>query len=143
MEVQKSKYQKNFKHLTDPKAVYEVFTAIIQAEHETDQDKEHFWVIGLTTRNTIKYIELVSLGTLGASLVHPREVFRMAVMNAAASLILVHNHPSGDPAPSDEDLRITKRLIDAGKIIGIEILDHVVVGHGTDGYKSFKEGGLI
>jgi DNA repair protein RadC len=123
MVVPKSKYQGNSKQITTPQAAYELFTAIIKAEHKTDRDKEHFWAIGLNTRNNIKYIELVSLGTL--------------------SLILVHNHPSGDPEPSEEDLRITRRLIDAGKIIGIQVLDHVIIGQGADGYKSFKEGGLL
>jgi DNA repair protein RadC len=143
MVVPKSKYQGNSKQITTPQAAYELFTAIIKAEHKTDRDKEHFWAIGLNTRNNIKYIELVSLGTLSASLVHCREVFRMAIISAVSSLILVHNHPSGDPEPSEEDLRITSRLIDAGKIIGIQVLDHVIIGQGADGYKSFKEGGLL
>ena len=143
MVIAKSKYEKKSKQITDPGAVYEVFTAIIKAEHETDRDKEHFWVIGLNTRNSIKYIELVSLGTLGASLVHCREVYRSAIVNAVSNLILVHNHPSGYPQPSDEDLSITRRLTDAGTIIGIQILDHVVIGNAEGGYTSFKEAGLI
>lgn len=84
---------------------------------------------------------MVSLGTLGASIVHPREVFRLAIMQAVASVIMVHNHPSGNPEPSEEDRRITRRLLDAGKIIGIELLDHIVIG--PKAYKSFREEGLL
>ena len=143
MVIAKSTYEKKSKHITNPKAVNEVFTAILRSEHETDRDKEHFWVIGLTTRNSIKYIEVVRLGTLNASLVYCREVYRLAIAKAVSNLILVHNHPSGYCAPSDEDLNITRRLIDAGKIIGIQILDHVIIGDAEGGYTSFKEAGLL
>jgi DNA repair protein RadC len=102
--------------------------ALLAAEHETDRDKEHFWAIGLTTKNLVKYIELVSLGTLSTAIIHPRETYRMAVMQAAAHLVVAHNHPSGDPTPSHEDIAITQRLQAAGDIIGIELLDHVIIG---------------
>ncbi len=143
MVIPQSRYQKKSKPITEPRVVNEVFASILKTEHATDRDKEHFWTVGLTTRNAIKYIDLVSRGTLNASLVHPREFFRMALMSAVSSLLLVHNHPSGNPEPSEEDLRITRRLRDAGRIIGIEILDHVIVGESVNGYKSFKEAGLI
>ncbi len=145
MVIPKSRYSsiKESKDICNPRDVYDVFRSVISAEHETDRDKEHFWAIGLNTRNCIKYIELVSLGTVSASLVHPREVFRMAVMCAVSNVILVHNHPSGNPEPSEEDLRITCRLIDAGKIMGIEMIDHVVIGNDAGGYVSFKEKGLV
>jgi len=104
--------------------------------------KEHFWVIGLSTRNAIQYIDLVSLGTLNASLVHPREVFRFSILKAVSSIILSHNHPSGDAEPSEEDMRITRRLVEAGKIIGIEVIDHIVIGD-RDNFYSFKERGII
>jgi DNA repair protein RadC len=84
---------------------------------------------------------MVSLGTLGASLVHPREVFRLAIFQAVASVIMVHNHPSGDSTPSEEDVKLTRRLIDAGKVIGIEVLDHIIIGSRM--YKSFRENGLM
>jgi DNA repair protein RadC len=80
-------------------------------------------------------------GTLSASLVHPREVFRDAIRHSASSVVLAHNHPSGDPEPSEEDLRITRRLVDAGRIIGIDVLDHIIIGKET--FRSFKEKGLI
>ena len=128
--------------ITNPGKVQEVLSTVLSAEHEVDRMKEHFWVIGLNTRNTIQYIDLVSLGTLNASLVHPREVFRFAIMRAISSTILAHSHPSGDPEPSEEDMKVTRRLVEAGKIIGIEVLDHIILGDG-DNFYSFKERGII
>ena len=85
-------------------------------------------VLLLNARHELQSRETVSIGTLNASIVHPREVFRPAILQSAASLVLVHNHPSGDPEPSDEDLGITKRLVQAGELIGIGVLDHVIGG---------------
>ena len=128
--------------VSNPRTVQEVLSKVLNSENEVDRMKEHFWVIGLSTRNAIQYIDLVSLGTLNASLVHPREVFRFSILKAVSSIILSHNHPSGDSEPSEEDLRITKRLVEAGKIIGIEVLDHIVIGS-RDSFCSFKERGII
>jgi DNA repair protein RadC len=89
--------------------------------------KEHFWVICLDTRNRLINHKLVSIGSLDTSVVHPREVFKEAVSSSAASVIFVHNHPSGDPEPSKEDIELTKRLVKAGEIIGIDVLDHIIV----------------
>jgi len=91
-------------------------------------DKEVFVVATLNTKNNISAIQVVSMGTLDASLVHPREVFRLAIHNNASSVIVAHNHPSGDPTPSREDIAVTDRLKEAAKIIGIDLLDHIVVG---------------
>ena len=128
--------------ISNPQAVHEVLSKVLSAENEVDRMKEHFWVIGLNTRCAIQYIDLTSLGTLNASLVHPREVFRFAILKAVSSVILSHSHPSGDPEPSEDDLKITKRLTDAGKIIGIEVLDHIIIGDHTS-FCSFKEKGII
>ena len=128
--------------VSNPQTVQGVLSKVLNSENEVDRMKEHFWVIGLSTRNAIQYIDLVSLGTLYASLVHPREVFRFSILKAVSSIILVHNHPSGDTEPSDEDMRITRRLVEAGKIIGIEVLDHIVIGD-RDSFYSFKERGII
>jgi len=87
-------------------------------------------------------VEVVSIGTLNSALVHPREVFKGAIINSANSIILAHNHPSGDPSPSNEDKEITNRLVEAGEIIGISVLDHIVIGS-NDKFVSFKEQGLI
>ena len=103
--------------------------------------KEHFVVFYLDTRNQEIKREIVSVGSLNANLVHPREVFEPAVRNLAAQIILAHNHPSGDPEPSEDDLEITKRLVEAGKILGIEVIDHIIVTKG--GFLSFKEKELI
>jgi DNA repair protein RadC len=92
-----------------------------------DHKKEHFVVFFLDTRNQQIQREIISIGTLNANLVHPREVFEPAILHNAAQIIVCHNHPSGNPEPSDEDLAITRRLQEAGKILGIEVLDHVVV----------------
>ncbi len=105
--------------ITSPQAVYDVLSKVLSAENEVDVMKEHFWVVGLNTRNVIQYVDLVSLGTLNASLVHPREVFRFAILKAVSSVVLGHNHPSGDPEPSDDDIAITRRLVEAGKVVGI------------------------
>jgi DNA repair protein RadC len=106
-----------------------------------DKAKEHFKLIVLNTRNKIIGISNISTGTLNTSLVHPREVFKDAIIKNAASVVLAHNHPSGDTEPSENDLTITKRLVEAGKILGIEVLDHIIIT--KTGFFSFKEKGLI
>ena len=103
--------------------------------------KEHFVIFFLDSRNQEIKREIISIGSLNANLVHPREVFEPAVRNLAAQIILAHNHPSGDPEPSEDDLIITKRLVEAGKILGIEVIDHIIVS--KDGFFSFKDKGLI
>lgn len=99
--------------------------------------RESFHVVLLDGRHRLIDVETVSLGTLTASLVHPREVFREAIRRAAAAMLLVHNHPSGDPSPSAEDRAVTRRLEQAGELLGIRVLDHVIVAE--DGYFSFRE----
>lgn len=128
--------------LTTADKVADIFRKILASEHETDRDKEHFWTVGLNTKNRIKYIELVSLGTLTNAMIHPREVFRFAVMNATAQLIVAHNHPSGDSSPSRDDIAITERLKGAGEILGIALLDHVILGSEGE-YVSLKERGHL
>lgn len=110
--------------LTDPKTVANYFFNVYSTE-----TREIFCCILLDTKNKPISNEIISIGTLNATLVHPREVFRRAIHAGANSIIVAHNHPSGDPMPSDEDIKLTKRLVDSGKIIGIEILDHIVVGN--------------
>jgi DNA repair protein RadC len=103
--------------------------------------KEHFVVFFLDTHHTIIGKEKVSIGTLNSSLVHPRECFRTAILKNCAAVILAHNHPSGNVKPSDDDIAVTKRLTDAGKLLGIEVLDHIIVAGSS--YKSLKEAMLI
>ena len=104
-----------------------------------EKDRENFVVLILNTKNEIIAFETVTVGILNASLVHPREVFKPAIAASAASIIIVHNHPAGDPNPSDEDLLVTKRLMEAGAILGVPLKDHIIIGR--DGYFSFQEGG--
>jgi len=105
-------------------------------------DREHLVVLLLSTKNKLQAVHTVSIGTLNASFAAPREVFRTAILGSAASIVVAHNHPSGDPSPSPEDLAITNRLIEAGKILGIELLDHVVVA-ADERYVSLRERGFI
>jgi len=112
-----------------------------ETEHIKENKKENFVVLYLDARNKLIYKETVSIGSLNANLVHPREVFEPAVRHLAAQIVLAHNHPSGDPEPSEDDLVITKRLVESGKILGIEIFDHIIVV--KDGFFSFKERKLI
>ncbi len=105
-------------------------------------DREHFICLYLDRKGRVNAANVVSVGGLSSSIVHPREVFKVAIISSSASIILVHNHPSGDPAPSREDIEITSRLVKAGSILGIEVIDHVIVGT-NERYVSFKEKGLI
>ena len=104
-------------------------------------NKEHFFVLLLNTKNHLLRKELISVGSLNSSIVHPREVFNMAIKVSCSSMILVHQHPSGDPEPSREDIETTEKLINAGNILGIKVLDHIIIGDGR--YVSFKEQGLM
>lgn len=99
-------------------------------EYLQSKDREQIDILCLSTKNKVIAIHTVSIGSLNSSIVHPREVFKAAILANSASIILVHNHPSGDPTPSDEDIKITKRLCEAGKILGITVLDHVIIGDG-------------
>lgn len=106
-----------------------------------DMKKEAFMALYLDTKNHLIREETVSIGSLNVSVVHPREVFRSAVQESAAALILVHNHPSGDPNPSNDDIDITKEMVMAGKLMGIEVLDHIIIGNSS--FISLKEKGLM
>lgn len=103
--------------------------------------KEYFKIIMLDTKNKIIAIENISIGSLNSSIVHPREVFKEAIKRSSASIILVHNHPSGDPTQSKEDISITKRLVESGDILGIKVLDHIILGDNR--YTSLKERDII
>lgn len=110
-------------------------------EEMRNLDREQFRALLLNTKHQLIGREIISIGTLNSSMVHPRELFKNAIKRSAAAMILVHNHPSGDPAPSQEDIGITKRLLEAGGIIGIEILDHLIVGDNR--FVSLKARGLM
>lgn len=115
--------------------------AMVLMEEMRYYQKEYFKIILLDTKNNIKKISQISIGSLNSSIVHPREVFHEAVLNLSSSIILIHNHPSGECQPSHEDIVLTNRLDECGKILGIKILDHIIIGDGI--FFSFKEEGLI
>jgi DNA repair protein RadC len=106
-----------------------------------DKKREQFQVLLLDRKNRVMRAVMVSQGSLTASVVHPREVFNPAIRDSAAAVIFVHNHPSGDPQPSQEDRVLTTRLAEAGKLLGIQVLDHIIVGRHT--YMSFADEGLL
>lgn len=105
------------------------------------RDREHFIALYLNSRSSVIAIEVVSVGTVSASLVHPREVFKGAILFNAATVIVAHNHPSGDPEPSAEDRECTRRLRQAGELLGIPLIDHIVMGKAS--HVSFRDRGLI
>jgi len=106
-----------------------------------EQKKEKFITLYLDTKNQILKEETVSIGSLNASIVHPREVFKGALELSSASIIVIHNHPSGDPSPSREDIMVTEKLCEGGKLLGIDVLDHIIIGDGR--YTSLKDEGFI
>lgn len=116
--------------------------AALLDEYLRDKDREHFVILMLDTKSAVIGLHTVSIGTLDASLVHPREVFKPAILANAASIIAAHNHPSGDPEPSPEDKMLTQRLSQSGALLGIEVLDHLVIGE-AGSYRSLKRMGLI
>jgi DNA repair protein RadC len=135
-ELTKRRYRgKKPKEICGPDDVVAVVGSKLRKEQ-----REHFLVLLLNARHEVIGRETVSIGSLNASIVHPREVFKPAVVASAASVVLVHNHPSGDPEPSEEDLTITKRLVEAGELLGIQVLDHVIVaGRGVVSLRSRQQ----
>jgi len=122
--------------VSSPQSAYELVKEILENE-----DREKLVACFLNVKNQPVALHVVSIGTINSSFVHPREIFKVAVLSNAASIILFHNHPSGDPTPSQEDFNATERIRDCGKLMGIELLDHVIVGDGK--YYSTKENGRI
>jgi DNA repair protein RadC len=121
--------------------VKQILQTILNLENEIDRNKEHFWAIGLNSNNAIVFIELVTLGILNSSIVHPREVFRFAILKGVAAIIVAHNHPSGNTSPSHQDKEITEKLMASGKILDIPVLDHVIIT--ADEHFSFRDEDLM
>lgn len=120
------------KKITSPQDIADIFIPILR-----DEVKEKFMVVCLNSANKVIKYETISVGNLNSSVVHPREIFKVAIDNNSASIILIHNHPSGNPEPSNEDIRITKKLVESGKILEIPVFDHVIIAGET--YTSFVE----
>ncbi|MEI7812562.1 MAG: DNA repair protein RadC [Ignavibacteria bacterium] len=124
------------KKITSPNDIGQLFIPLLR-----DEIKEHFIVVCLNSANRIIKHEIISIGNLNSSIVHPRETFKVAIDNNSANIILVHNHPSGNPEPSAEDISITRKLVEAGKILDIQIFDHVIVA--CNQFVSFVEKRLL
>jgi len=131
----KSKWYSN-KKISSPSDIAELYIPLLR-----DELQEKFYVVCLSSSNRIIKHELLFVGTLNASLVHPREIFKTALANDSANIILMHNHPSGQPEPSSEDISITRKIIEAGKILEIQIFDHIIIAGNS--YTSFVEKRLI
>ncbi|WP_437824525.1 JAB domain-containing protein [Tenacibaculum mesophilum] len=121
--------------------IYGIMQKILLRESKIDQNREHFWVIGLANNNRILFIELISLGTINATLVEPMEVFSLALQKRAVKIILCHNHPSGELTPSENDKNLTDRLIQVGIIVNTHVIDHLIISDKS--YLSFADVGLL
>ncbi len=121
--------------------LYKIMLDILLRENKIDRNREHFWVVGLENNHRILFIELISLGTVNKTLAEPMEVFSFALQKRASKIMLVHNHPTGDLTPSNEDKNITDRLIQVGIIVNTEVLDHLIIAEKT--YLSFADIGLF
>lgn len=119
-----------------PEDVHRLISPLVR-----DVDCEHFYGVYLNARNAVLEVRLISIGSLNASIVHPREVFKPAVVLSAAALVIAHNHPSGETDPSDDDRALTRRLVQVGELLGISILDHLIVANGS--FTSFKQAGYL
>ena len=117
--------------------------ALLFRQYLGEVDREHFMVAMLGQKHKVIGLNTVSMGSLTASVVHPREVMKPAILSNAAALLCCHNHPSGAPKPSQEDRVLTKRLVDAGQLLGIHVIDHIILGDGSETYYSFADEGLL
>lgn len=128
------------KKITTPEDIYQIMAPIYSQNDKADREKEQLYMIGLDTRNNIKTIDLISMGTVNETLVSPREVYRTALIKGCISIILVHNHPSQEPTPSQADIDVTKRLKEAGEVVSVNLLDHLIY---TDtSFTSLKQMGV-
>jgi DNA repair protein RadC len=128
-------YLRKTRRVTSSREVYQMF------KHLMTNPREVFLCLHLDSKNKIVCVDHVSQGSLNASIVHPRELFSSAILSASAALILIHQHPSGDPEPSREDIELTERLVEGAKLLGIRILDHIIIGE--DRYISFADRGIL
>jgi len=129
------------KSVTRPGDAFKPLQKWFSHKDRIERDKEHALVMMLNIRNHVTAVDLVGIGILNANLLHAREVYRRAISFGAAQIILAHNHPSEDCTPSEEDIEVTKRLSEAGMVIGIELIDHIVFAR--HGFYSFKDHGLL
>ena len=134
--VKESSFLYQTRTVSSPNDAYEMIR-----EQLKDLDREQFIIACLNTKNEPTNISVVAVGTLNKAIVHPREVFKTAILSNAASIIAFHNHPSGETTPSDQDIQLTHRLVEAGELLGIKLLDHLIIGDGS--FTSLKEKGYL
>jgi len=134
--IRRRRRRKPAPRINGPADIHQVLSPLLR-----DADREHFYVFLLSTKNTVLAVELVSVGSLSASIVHPREVFKPAIVASAAAIVVAHNHPSGLVDPSPEDTEFTRRLSKCGELLGIRLLDHVIVANGE--FLSLTEAGYL
>jgi DNA repair protein RadC len=139
MQVRLTKEQKI--KIANSEQVYTIMQSILLRENSLSRKKEHFWTIGLNNENVIQYIELVALGSTNEAVLKPMEVYRLAVLKNSVKVILCHNHPSGNIKPSSDDIHLTNKLKEGGKLLGIEVLDHFIINESE--YLSMKEQKLV
>lgn len=132
-------YDLETKKVSSPGDAVRIVNEVLQLD---EMPKEYFVIATLNTKNEVAGIHVIHIGSLNASVCHPREVFQQAILNNACSIVCYHNHPSGDVTPSREDIEATKRLVEAGKITGIDVLDHIIIGSNGK-YNSLKEKGYV
>ena len=134
--VKESSFLYQTRTISSPKDAYEMIKEQLEG-----LDREQFIIACLNTKNEPTNISVVSVGTLNKAIVHPREVFKTAILSNAASIMAFHNHPSGETTPSQQDIQLTQRLVEAGELLGIKLLDHLIIGDGT--FTSLKEKGYL
>lgn len=132
-----ARYDLDTKVIRSPRDAYHIIQTVLDLEHEAC---EKFGILTLNTKNAIAGVHIISIGNLNSSIVHPREVFKAAILNNAASIVCFHNHPSGNTTASQEDISITRRLIEVGELMGIEVLDHLIIGESQ--FVCLKEQGV-
>jgi DNA repair protein RadC len=125
--------------IRDAQDVAKVFQDLLKLEETIDQDKEHFYVMHVNSRQQINLVELVAIGTLDHAEIHPRETFRRAVIEGSYSIIVAHNHPTGDVTPSEDDIKTTTKLHKAGEILNIPLLDHIIMSANDGSFFSFQD----
>jgi DNA repair protein RadC len=141
--LEKTKFRDERIVFDEPRAITKTWQKYVMNETWFTELQEMFVVFHVNTKNKIIGHHLVSLGTLDATLAHPRDVFRAAIMNSAASIITVHNHPSGEVEPSEADIKISRKLMEAGKILKIDFLDSIIVDNDAENYYSLRERGYF
>ena len=132
------KYDAESLKILSPESVVGALNIILDLQNDA---VKKVGIIALNTKNKVVGVHIISVGSLNASIVHPREIYKSAILNNSSTIIMFHNHPSGDPTPSQEDIGITKRIFEAGKILGIELLDHLIIGE--DKFVSLKQKNII